>query len=148
MGAAENKELVRRQFELLNEGDVTGAANLWAATSLNHGRKTDPAGLAKVYESLHSLHERHTIHEMVAEGEWVAVRTTCDGVHSAQPKIPVNSGIFMGLEPTGRSYSAQHMHMFRVVDGKLAEHWANRDDLGAAVQIGLELRRAKDARPP
>ncbi|MDE1853287.1 MAG: ester cyclase [Thaumarchaeota archaeon] len=35
--------------------------------------------------------------------------------------------------------SVQHIHLFRVVDGKIVEHWANRDDLGAARQVGREL---------
>ena len=140
MSLEQNKALVRRQFELLSVGDVQGAANLWAPESLNHGRATSPHDMAKVYESLRSLHEEHTLHEMIAEGDWVAVRTTCRGVHSAKPELPVNGGMFEGLTPNDRSYTVQHIHMFRVVDGKLAEHWANRDDLGAARQIGLELR--------
>jgi ketosteroid isomerase-like protein len=140
MGAEENKAVVNRQFELLNAGDVEGAAGLWAPQSLNHGRKVDPKSISKVYESLRALQETHTLHEMVAEGDWVAVRTTCHGTHSAEPAIPVNSGIFTGLKPSGRSYTVQHLHLFRIVDGKISEHWANRDDLGAARQLGLELR--------
>jgi hypothetical protein len=134
-----NRRLVRLQFELLNEGRTGEAASLWSEESLNHGRKTTPAGIKRVYESLHMLNEKHTIHEIVAEGEWVAIRTTCTGVHAAEPPIPVNGGIFKGLTPTGREYENQHLHMFRVVNGKLVEHWANRDDLGVAVQIGLAL---------
>ncbi|MCI4351057.1 MAG: ester cyclase [Thermoplasmata archaeon] len=144
MGAKENEELVRRQFELLNAGDVQGAADLWAAESFNHGRKVDPAAISKVYESLRSLREHHTLHETVAQGDWVAVRTTCEGVHAAEPAIPVNSGIFQGLRPTGRSYKVQHMHLFKTVDGRIVEHWANRDDLAAARQIGLELRSSTE----
>ncbi len=97
--------------------------------------------MESVYASLNLLQERHFIHEMIAEGEWVAVRTTCEGVHAA--KVRVNSGIFADIEPTGRKYTAQHMHLFRIVNGKITEHWANRDDLGAARQVGLELRAAK-----
>jgi predicted ester cyclase len=144
MSAEENKELVRRQFELLNSGDSHGAAALWAQESWNHGRKQDPTSMERVYRSLVSLHETHTLHEMVAEGEWVAVRTTCSGVHSQNPEIPVNGGIFSGLQPTGRSYTNQHLHLFRVLDGRLTEHWANRDDLGAARQLGLELRPSNE----
>jgi SnoaL-like polyketide cyclase len=140
MTASENKELVRRQFQLLNEGDYQGATALWAPESWNHGRRVDPAGLEKVYASLCSLHESHELHEMIAEGEWVAVRTTCTGVYSQQPGIPVNGGIFTELRPTGGRYTVQHLHLFRVVDGRLVEHWATRDDLGAARQLGLELR--------
>jgi len=140
MSADQNKEVVCRQFEYLNEGNAQGAASLWANEARNHGRKVDPSGIARVYESLLALHERHTLHELLAEGDWVAVRTTCTGVHAAEPKIPVNSGIFSGLAPTGKSYEVQHLHLFKVVEGRITEHWANRDDLGAAKQIGLTLK--------
>jgi predicted ester cyclase len=140
MGLEENKELVRRQFELLSAGDVPGAAALWAKESSNHGRANTPEGLTRVFESLRSVREAHVLHEIIAEGEWVAVRTTCTGVHLARPELPVNGGIFEGVAPTGRSYTVQHLHLFRIVDGKIAAHWANRDDLGAARQIGLDLR--------
>jgi len=139
MGIEENKELVRRQFQYLNDGNVAAATALWATESFNHGRKVDHASLSKVYESLQSLHERHVLHEMIAEGDWVAVRTTCTGVFAASPKIPVNGGIFSSASPSGRGYQVQHIHLFRVVDGKLVEHWANRDDLGAATQAGFAL---------
>jgi predicted ester cyclase len=142
MTLEQNKNIVRRQFELLSTRDAKGAAALWAPAAYNHGMKVDPEMIEKVYESLIKLQEHHSIHEMVAEGEWVAVRTTCEGVHSAEPALPVNSGIFSGITPTGRRYIYQHTHMFRIVDGKITEHWANRDDLGAARQVGLELRPA------
>lgn len=139
-GLEENKELVRRQFELVNAGDAKGAAMLWAPVAFNHGRKVTPKELEAVFASLRTLRERQSLHEIIAEGEWVAVRTTCDGVHAGEPPIPVNSNIFGGLAPTGRAYKVQHMHLFRIIDGKLTEHWANRDDLGAARQVGFELR--------
>jgi len=140
MGTDENKAIIRRQFELLSAGDIPGAARLWAAESFNHGNRVDPAGIAKIYESLHTVGETHTLHEMVAEGDWVAVRTTCHGIHRGVPAFPINSGIFLGIEPSGREYTVQHLHLFRVTGGKISEHWANRDDLGAARQIGLELK--------
>src|SRR5712692_7901681 len=104
MTAEENKEIVRHQFELLNAGDAKGAAALWATDSYNHGRKVDAKQLESVYESLYLLQERHDIHEIIAEGEWVAVRTTCEGIHSAKISL-VNSGIFADIEPTMRKYN-------------------------------------------
>jgi predicted ester cyclase len=140
MSIEANKEIVRRQFEYINSGEVEGASALWAVEGLNHGRKVDRAGLSRVYESLRSLQERHVIQEMIGEGDWVSVRTTCSGIHAASPKIPVNGGIFTGVEPAGRGYQVQHIHMFKVTDGLITEHWATRDDLGAALQIGLTLK--------
>lgn len=42
---------------------------------------------------------------------------------------------FTGKEPTGRVIVAEAVHIFRVADGRLAEHWAVRDDLGVLRQI-------------
>ena len=53
-----------------------------------------------------------------------------------------HEGELMGVPATGRGFSVQHIHVFRVADGKLLEHWANRDDLRMVAQLGLmpELR--------
>jgi predicted ester cyclase len=142
MDTEPNKEVVRRQFEYLNAGDVAGATSLWAQQGTNNGRAADHAALTRVYESLKALHERHDLHEMVAEGDWVAVRTTCHGIHSAEPSLPVNSGIFNGVDPTGRAYEVGHIHLFQIRDGLITAHWANRDDLGAARQTGVPLGAA------
>ncbi|MGD0257953.1 MAG: ester cyclase [Thermoplasmata archaeon] len=136
----QNKEIVRLQFEYLNAGNIDAATALWAPDGSNHGRRVDLGRVRTLYESLHSLQERHVLHEMIAEGDWVAVRTTCSGNHAVEPRIPVNNGIFTGVKPTGRPYEVQHIHMFKIVQGRIAEHWANRDDLGAATQVGFTLR--------
>lgn len=52
---------------------------------------------------------------------------------------------FAGRPPTGREIVAEAVHIFRVVDGRLAEHWAVRDDLGVLRQLEspepLDVRR-------
>ena len=65
---------------------------------------------------------------MISEGEMVAVRDVASGTHE---------GEFMGNPPTGRSFSAAHMHWFRVSGGKILEHWAVRDDLSHMRRLGL-----------
>ena len=40
-----------------------------------------------------------------------------------------------GREPTGREIVAEAVHIFRVADGKMTEHWAVRDDLGLLRQL-------------
>jgi predicted ester cyclase len=45
--------------------------------------------------------------------------------------------MLIGVPPTGRSFEALHMHMFRVVDGLIQEHWGGRDDIGMMRQLGL-----------
>ena len=38
--------------------------------------------------------------------------------------------------PTGKTFAITQSHWFRIEDGKIIEHWANRDDLGQAKQLG------------
>ena len=43
----------------------------------------------------------------------------------------------MGIAPTGKRFAVQQSHWFRVVDGKLVERWAVRDDLSMMQQLGV-----------
>ena len=36
----------------------------------------------------------------------------------------------------GRSFAVTQTHWFRMRDGLVIEHWANRDDLGMGLQLG------------
>jgi predicted ester cyclase len=43
---------------------------------------------------------------------------------------------FRGIHtPPGGRVSVELAHMFRLCDGKIAEHWAVRDDLGMMKQL-------------
>ena len=50
------------------------------------------------------------------------------------------------VPPTGKCFSSRQTHWFRVADGKLAEHWATRDDLRTMLQLGVI--QPPDAPPP
>jgi predicted ester cyclase len=45
--------------------------------------------------------------------------------------------MLVGVQPTGRTFEVQHIHMYRVLDGKIAEHSANRDNVGMMRQLDL-----------
>jgi hypothetical protein len=38
--------------------------------------------------------------------------------------------------PTGREFGTTQTHWLRFEDAQVIEHWANRDDLGTAKQLG------------
>ncbi len=65
---------------------------------------------------------------MIAEGDKVAARMTSSGTHE---------GEFVGIPPTGKRISVQHVHWFRLGDGKVVEQWSVRDDLGQMQQMGV-----------
>ena len=140
----QNKETIRRYWAAVNMGDAKAAASFWAAESVNHGREREHEEVEKLHESLVQVYEHITVHEVVAEGDWVACRITAQGRHKTKPTIPFDSGIYQIAKPEGSLFTFQHIHLFRLADGKIREHWANRDDLGAAKQLGLELVPARN----
>lgn len=95
----------------------------------------------------------HEIHEVVADGNLVAVHATMCGRHAGPFVNYAASGeVEAVFPPTGQEFATTQSHWFRVRDGKILEHWANRDDLGHAKQAGwippspvylLRMARAK-----
>jgi len=73
-----------------------------------------------------------TIHDLIAEGDLVAARLTTSARHT---------GTFMGIEPTGRRYSIDEIHIFRLHDGMLAEHWHEFDKGALLAQLRGEAPR-------
>ena len=60
------------------------------------------------------------------------------GVHTGRyTEYAPDGGLVVDRPPSGRPVAATQSHGFRVADGQLVEHWANRDDLGVATQLGL-----------
>jgi len=45
--------------------------------------------------------------------------------------------MLIGVQPTGRTFEVQHIHMYWVLDGKIAEQFANRYNVGMMRQLGL-----------
>jgi steroid delta-isomerase-like uncharacterized protein len=67
------------------------------------------------------------IEDLVAEGDKVVARTTMRGTHL---------GDFFGIAATGRKVTLPGVHIMRIADGKIAEHWGSNDDLGLMRQLG------------
>jgi predicted ester cyclase len=74
------------------------------------------------------------IHDLIAERDRVAARLTTSARHT---------GTFMGIEPTGRRYSIDEIHIFRLRDGLLAEHWHEFDKGALLAQLKGDETRAK-----
>lgn len=80
---------------------------------------------------------RYDIHHVIADGELVAVNSTMHGRHVAPFVVYTADGeVDTAFPPTGKTFAVTQSHWFRVEDGKVIEHWANRDDLGQATQLG------------
>ncbi|MDQ1674187.1 MAG: hypothetical protein QOC98_2749 [Frankiaceae bacterium] len=91
------------------------------------------AGFRRTRAALeHDLgHLTATVHRVVAENDLVVVHLTLHGRHIAST-MP----LLAGLTPTGGEVAWDFIHIWRVADGLIAEHWACRDDVGLLSQVG------------
>jgi predicted ester cyclase len=80
---------------------------------------------------------RWDIHDVVAEGDLVVLHATMSGKH-VRTFVSYDAGALpaQAFPPTGKRFATTQTHWFRVADGKVIEHWANRDDLGTSMQLG------------
>ena len=134
MTAEEDKALVLRYIEEVWNGHDLGAIDgLVLPGYVNHAASTEEYRRGGARHSVGWLlsvfpDHRYDVEDAAADGETVAVRGTCSGTHE---------GELMGIAPTGERFAVQQSHWFRVADGKIAEHWAVRDDLGMMRQLGV-----------
>ena len=79
----------------------------------------------------------YDIHHAVADGNLVAVNSTMHGRHTAPWAVYTDDGtVETVFPPTNKTFAATQSHWFRIEDSTIIEHWANRDDLGMAKQLG------------
>ena len=135
MSAEANKAMVRRYIEVVwNRPNIDAVDELVSSDYLNHVASAEyqarlRRGQAPTKLALRRLPRPPFRHRGGRRGRGtVAVRGTCSGTHE---------GELWGIPPTGERFGAQQSHWFRVDDGKVAEHWAVRDDLGMIRQLGI-----------
>lgn len=134
--------LVRRHFEeIWNQRDAAACDELMATDFVENGaapfQTQAPgrvSGPAAMRETVHWLISQfpdlmYEIEAIVADGDLVVVRVRARST---------NLGRLNGFLPaSGKRFDYAQSHWFRVVEGQLAEHWANRDDLSAMLQLGV-----------
>src|SRR6185369_15643413 len=134
-----NLEIVRLCHEQLNNGDLEAAIESFAADASNHGMKVGREGFRIVLKDIYSTFPdwRFEIEDIAEDGDSVVVRARILGTHLGKGEFPVNGGMLVGVEPTGKSFEVQHIHWYKLRDGQICEHYANRDDIGMMQQLGL-----------
>ena len=68
------------------------------------------------------------VEHWVAEGDLVVGVMTTKGTQT---------GEFMGMPASGKKFSVREIHMVRVANGKMAEHWGLSNEMSMMQQLGL-----------
>jgi predicted ester cyclase len=145
MGVEENKALIRRFYEeVWGKGDPDVSDEVFLDDYIRHDLRPSvaepgPAGQTKI-----ALDFRRAIPDLdwrvdliLADGEFVVGRWTATGTHT---------GPWGAMAPTGRSIAFSGVNIFRFENGKVAEIWNHRDDLGLMTQLDAVTVGAGSAR--
>ena len=77
----------------------------------------------KAFPDLH-----YTVEQEIAEGDRVVLHTVGRGTMK---------GDFMGMPASGKTATWTEIHIFRLKDGKVVEHWDTMDQMGMLQQLGF-----------
>ncbi|MER3480177.1 MAG: ester cyclase [Meiothermus sp.] len=130
-----NIAVVQKAFEAFQTGCLEGAEAYIASDYLNHraldsadghGAEEFKASVQWVRRAFSDLNIE--VKELLCTGERVVARVLVSGRHT---------GDYLDFAPTGKRFFSEHVHFFRIRDGKVIEHHMLRDDLGAMTQLGL-----------
>jgi len=138
MGVEENKALVRRFYEEdWDRCNVEFAHEVFHDDYVRHDLRPSeaipgPAGQAKIAADFRRAFPdaRWRVDLLLGEADLVAARWTATGTHT---------GPWGSVEPTSKPATFSGVNIFRFADGKVAELWNHRDDLGLMTQVGAPI---------
>lgn len=129
-----NKQVVARFDALFGSEDLSPLDELCTPDMVNHAlAPTRPAGLEGTRQFLQNagksfLSDRWDQLVVIAEGDYVVQFGIRGGRWAGGP--------FLGVEAPAGDYSREVAFVYRLVDGRIAERWAVRDDLTMLRQLG------------
>jgi steroid delta-isomerase-like uncharacterized protein len=136
VGLEENKAVVQRLFDAINNGDLDELPQVVAPDVVDHNAVifTQPEGPGGVQEGIRMLLQGFpdlhlTTQELLAEGDQVVARFTMSGT---------NTGDYRGLPaPTQQRFQSEAITIMRIADGRVAEIRGTADRLGMLTQLGI-----------
>lgn len=133
MSLEENKAVIRRFVEeVQTQHNVDRMDQLFGPDFYDHGSLSTTHTLEEAKQFFTMVFSafpdiRAHIHDQVAEGDKVVTRKTFHGTHK---------GEFMGIPPTGKEVAFDVIDIFRIADGRIAEHWFVGDMMTLMQQLG------------
>ena len=132
MTTDDNKALVQQFFEqVINQRNLAALNQFVPPGGVNH---TVPPGMPQetnqlVGQYLNAFPDGQvTVEDLLADGDKVVAHVSFHGTHQ---------GALRGIAPTGKPITLMGIHIFRIANGKVVEHWGLMDRLAALQQLGV-----------
>ena len=141
------KALAAATLEIMRAGEPADFERIVHPDFVNREAVQEPPecrgrGPAAALATKRWLHEAFAdltweIHDLVGEDALAVVHCTTSGRHTGDfVTFRPDGAVADVFPPTGRTFATTQSHWVRVADGLVVEHWANRDDMGTALQLG------------
>jgi predicted ester cyclase len=134
MGPQDNKSIVQAFYDQWNTGAID-FENLVDQDVANHQPDSSPeTGLDKFRQAIEGVigavpDSKWTTLRLIAEEDFVVCHNRWSGTYGGKA--------FRGVATSqGERFSVEHVHIYRLTDNRIAEHWVVRDDLGMMLQLG------------
>jgi steroid delta-isomerase-like uncharacterized protein len=130
----QNKALVLQFYKAFDDRKMDQALDLLASDFVAHQagipEPLNGEGFKQFGMSFYLAFSQgqHNFDEVIVSNDRVVTCGTFTATHL---------GEFQGLPPTGKQISLSIMHIDRVEDGKILEHWGQGDALGLMQQLGI-----------
>jgi predicted ester cyclase len=143
----DEKAVAIRSLHLMGTGSLDEFREVYTPDCHNREAKDEPpdcrgAGPEAMYATALWLRGAFSdltweVHDSVHEDGVVAVHATMSGRQTGTfVAYAPDASVAMAFPARGRSFAITQSHWFRMRGGRVAEHWANRDDLGMGQQLG------------
>lgn len=134
MSIETNKTIARRLVDAINTNNEAAFLDVLVPDVVDHyslpglppgreGWNMNRKILRTAFPDCHWYEE-----DLFAEGDRVVIRATLRGTHL---------GDFLGIPPTGNTITVPNIHIVRIADSKIVEHWGHGDDMGMMRQLGV-----------
>jgi predicted ester cyclase len=145
--AERNKDVIRRLLEEVDRGNLD-VVDAWYSPEFVDHAPSPTRGLAPGRDGVRQAFAlfrqafpdtRHTIEDLIAQGDRVVARISARGTHT---------GELFGHAPTGRVVTLTRIAIYRIVDGRIVERWGDQGP-GVLDQLGIASpRRPQRTRAP
>ena len=133
MSALQNRELIERLINrVFIRHDFSGLDEIMRDDYIQHNSDV-PQGKAGFKQFFVNTFKampdfKYTIKKIVAEGDTAMAYCTSSGTHTG--------GVWLGIPPTGNKLEFDVVDIFRIQEGKIAEHWDVADSYTLFTQLG------------
>jgi len=146
-GSGDATAVAIASLHAMGSGALADFQAIYTADAVNREAENEPpdtrgTGPAAMYATARWLRTAFSdltwqVHDVAHDDDLVVVHATMSGRQTG-PFVAYrpDATIAAVFPPRDRTFAVTQTHWFRMSDGKVAEHWANRDDLAMGQQLG------------